>query len=338
MIQQDRDRLIVSLFLAVVVHVVIFVGLSFVHWQIRDYPETTAVFVELMDYESTPPVPEPVAPEPEPPEPEPQIQPVEPEPQPQPQVTERAPDRPAAQPPASAPAQQPAATQSTPPVSTDAPPGSFTTEDLPWLSSPDTTTDREDSRTSDANIFRFNDETSDTGELPAWVAEGTLQPLETLDTATRESLEAKNQEIPGFQERLDAIANSLAQGPPGPGTSTSGSETSTTTTSGPPGVGPIEWVGGGTRTFLGTQAMPSLTSDDFGGLVPARITYIMVFDVNADGLVVPGSLIFRQSSGYTAADQKVRRAVSSWRFDPAPGSPPVTAICTLVFERDDIRR
>ena len=331
MTHQERDRLLVSLFLAVVIHIVIMILLSLVDWQIRDYPEPTPVFVELPEYESTPPAPVPEPPEPEVARQPEEVEPVPPEPVPQPQLQ----PRPQTTTPAPGALQPPPVAAPAPPRGTDAPPGSFSTADLPWLSSPGSSPERETGRTSD-DLFRIDEEPSPTGELPAWVAEGTIQPLSSLDAGSRESLEAKSATVPGFQERLDAIIRSVDRSTAGPATPS----TSTPSTSGDAtGTGDprFEWLGGGTRTVLGELGMPDLTSADFGGLVPGQFTYILVFDVNADGLVVPGSLIFRQSSGYTAADQKVRRAVATWRFESAPGSAPVTAICTLEIERDTNR-
>ena len=333
MTHQDRDRLAFSLVLALVIHAVIIVMLTLVDWEIHEYPQTEPVFVELLDYQSTPPVIEPV-PEPVeeiPPEPVTDAEPEEPpaeDPQPEPvaPVVQEA-ERPAV------PAQ--AMASDAPPR--DAPAGSFSTEDLPWLRS-DPSANRDETRTADAELFTFN-EATETGQLPAWVAEGTIQPLSSLAPGDQEILAEKQETVPGFQDRLDQILQSLRSSAIRADQSrqpVTGDETDSTEVS-LPGDSRLEWVGGGSRSPVGMLALPEISAADLGGLVPARITYIIVFDVNSDGLVVPGSLILRQNSGYTAADQKVRRAVSSWRFEPAPGSQPVIAICTLILERDDLR-
>lgn len=329
MTHQERDRLGISLVSALVIHVVIIVGISFADWEIREYPESTPVFVELIDYQSTPPVPEPVAEEPEPvAEPEPEPEPVEPEPTPEPEVTQTTRQE------ATAPRQ---ATQSTAPTqsqsSTDAPPGTFTTEDLPWLQS-DASDDR-GNRTTDAELFTF-DEVSETGELPAWVAEGAIQPLTTLAPSDQEALVERERDVE-FQRRLDAVIRSVDSDNRSVAGDTWVSEQTPTDAqeTGLPGASDLEWVGGGTRRAVGTLALPDFDAEDFGGDVPARLALVVVFDVNADGLVVPGSLILRSGTGYTRADQKVRGALSRWRFEPAPGSRAVTAICTLIIERDE---
>ncbi|MFW6288989.1 MAG: hypothetical protein ACOC2Q_04340, partial [Spirochaetota bacterium] len=164
------------------------------------------------------------------------------------------------------------------------------------------------------------------------------------DEGEQRALDEKRESVPGFDERLSELIRSL-ENPP---SSTSGSESGTrsgdggdegpaSATTALPGGSAIEWVGSGGRRPVGGLALPTLTAEDFGGQVPARISYLIVFEVNADGLVVPGSLILRQSSGYTRADQKVRASVSTWRFEAAPGAPPITAIATLHITRDEIR-
>ncbi|MFW5684525.1 MAG: hypothetical protein ACOC1I_06715, partial [Spirochaetota bacterium] len=196
-----------------------------------------------------------------------------------------------------------------------------------------------------ADLFAI-DEPDSTSELPSWVVEGefSLQPESSLDEEEQESLESKRDAVPGFTERLNelvrAIANPSQAPQPGGDAGTDDGSEAARPGSDPtaiPGGGSIEWVGSGTRRPVGQLVLPRLTASDFGGQVPARISFLVVFEVNEDGLVVPGSLILRQSSGYTLADQKVRRAVSSWRFDPAPGTRPVTAIATLHIARDQIR-
>lgn len=335
MTHQDRDRLAFSLVLALVIHAVIIVTLTLVDWEIHEYPQTEPVFVELLDYQSTPPVIEPV-PEPAeeiPPEPVTDAEPEEQEPA----------EAPAPQPEPVAPAVQEAERPAVPAqvVASDAPPrdapaGSFSTEDLPWLRS-DPSANRDETRTADAELFTFN-EATEIGQLPAWVAEGTIQPLSSLAPGDQEILAEKQETVPGFQDHLDQILQSLRSPaitadqsrPPVTGDQADSTEVSL------PGDSRLEWVGGGSRRPVGALALPEFGADDLGGLVDARITYIIVFDVNWKGHVVPGSLILRQSSGYTAADQKVHRAVNTWHFEPAPpGSPPVTAICTLILERDD---
>ena len=152
-------------------------------------------------------------------------------------------------------------------------------------------------------------------------ASGTGQPAANVSSdavdGDPDNLAESESTLPGFQDRLDQVIESILSPPNDPGQST------------------MEWIGTRSRRPVGVLSLPTFASSDFGGLVPARVSYVVVFDVSADGLVVPGSIILRQSSGYTSADRKVVNAVASWRFEPVPGSRPVTAICTLVLERDN---
>ena len=125
-----------------------------------------------------------------------------------------------------------------------------------------------------------------------------------------------------LKERLDAIIDELNRYTPG---STTASTTGTqpgpgTDTEALPGDSRLDWVGDAVRGVLGELSIPQLTADDFGGLVQARTRVIVVIDVEENGLVVPGSLIWRQSSGYTAVDLKIEAAIRTWRFQPDPGS------------------
>jgi len=349
MTHQERDRLVFSLVLALVIHAGIIVTLSLVDWKTQEYPETNTVFIEFIEYESVPP---PIEPTPElaeetPPESVEELEPEEPQPPEEPiaedppvdnQLAAVTPDA-EPEPPAdvAAETETPAPQIPTPePVGRDAPPGSFDLDD-PFARDDSTAEAREEARPTGAELFTF-DEARDSGQLPAWVAEGTIQPLSSLALTDQRNLAEKENALEGFAELMEQITQSLIspqstldQNQPGTEDGAQFSEVSL------PGDSSLDWVGGGSRSAVGRLALPQIDSEDLGGLVPPRLTYVIVFDVNADGVVVPGSLILRNSSGYTAADQIVRRVVSSWHFEPAPGSQPVTAICTLILERDDLR-
>ena len=357
MIHNDRERFLLSAGVAVALHALLFVVLAVVGLDFTPYPETSPVYVTLPDYE----LPEEPEPEPEPEiaveepveappaevvtEPvEPEPEPAEPEPVPQEPSAEPAPATPPEPAPAirSEPAQQ-QTPEASPPIGRDAPPGSFSQDDLPWLN--DDSDDRQSARPSSEDLFAIEEPDQVSDDLPSWVVEGefSIQPEASLDPRERETLDEKREASSEFERRLEELTEAL-ENPPEADTSgstrpgTSGTATSPgDSTTAIPGGGSIEWVGSGSRRPVGELALPALTASDFGGQVPARISYLIVFDVNENGLVVPGSLILRQSSGYTLADQKVRRAVSTWRFDRAPGAPPVTAIATLHIARDQIR-
>jgi outer membrane biosynthesis protein TonB len=354
MIEHDRDRLFLSIAIALALHAIVFAVMAIVGLDFTPYPEISPVFVTLPEYETVRPEAEP---EPTPPEPPAPV--AEPEPEPPPEIAQSpeappeepvrdlgAAEQPPAQRPVPAPVRPAPTVTETPsaPSGSDAPPGSFTTEDLPWLNQSDAD-DRAQERSSD-ELFAVREPDDVDQDLPSWVVEGefSVQPESSLERDAQRALEQKRETVPGFAERLAELQRSL-ENPPS-ATTGSGSEPSDSTdpnatpraaSTSLPGGGSIEWVGSGSRRPVGRLSLPGLSAADFGGQVPARVSYLIVFEVNAEGLVVPGSLILRQSSGYTLADQKVRAAVSTWRFDPAPGAPSVTAIATLHISRDEIR-
>ncbi|MFW5883921.1 MAG: hypothetical protein ACOCVW_00440, partial [bacterium] len=282
----------------------------------------------------------PAEPEPADPDPEPAPQQAESEPAPPARDTGPVPAPPSAEAPEPAPS------------GSDAPPGSFSQEDLRWLN--DEGGDREGDRASE-DLFAIDEPDEADTELPSWVTEGEFspQPESSLEDDEQERLDNMRETVPGFADGLAKLFEALDNPPgtadaDGDGRDGTSGETDGTDGDGPPtdpattdvpGGGAIEWVGSGSRRPIGELTRPELAASDFGGTVPARLSYLVVFEVDEDGHVVPGSLILRQSSGYTLADQKVRRAVSTWRFDPAaPGTSPVTAIATLHIARDEIRR
>jgi len=338
MTHQERDRLAISLVISLVIHAGIVAGLGFADWDLQAYPEPTPVYVELLEYstaplpEETPTTPEPVAqpePEPQPEISEPEIASAPQTPSPPVQTNQSAPTTPA---PAPAASTQAAATPQ-PSVGRDYQPGDLASDNTGLV----TESNVERHRPSDtAELFTVPDAWS-TGELPAWVAEGPIQPLDSLPPADQAALEAKTDSIAGLEQRLDDILAALANAdaaapassivPPG--------ETTTTGVNLPENTS-LDWLGGGARRPRGTLRLPEYTGADFGPEGFSRIQYVIVFDVNADGRVVPGSLILRQSSGYTLADQRMLEAVSAWAFDLAPLAPNVTAICTVIIERDDL--
>ena len=347
MTTQERERLAASAAMALVIHALLLVAFALSGWRVEPYPETTPVYVTLPDYARPEPVPEPTPPAP-----------VEPTPQPPPPV-EPTPTPPQAPTPTPTPTPSPAPTPTPPtqprttppsttaapaaPRSTDAPPGELSSRvDMPWLT--DEGADREALRPQGDDLFAQRAEAERPADVPDWVVAGefSMQPLDTLSAADRSGLQARLESVPGFADAFAAYERAITSGPTAgttPGSPTSGPGTPGTDpgVTALPGGGLIDWLGQGGRPLLPGYAMPALTAADFYGSVPARVSYLFSIDVNAEGFVVPGSLILRQSSGYTLADDKVRRAVSSWRFETVQGSGIVTGIATLHIERGTIR-
>lgn len=98
----------------------------------------------------------------------------------------------------------------------------------------------------------------------------------------------------------------------------------------------IQWSGESGGRGTGGD-LPVISESDFTGPIPPRITFVVVFDVDARGLVVPGTVVLQRKSGSTQVDRKVRSAVLDWKFLPKPGADVETGVFTLVVERRDIR-
>ncbi len=311
----DRGRTITAVLLAVLVHVVAAVAITVFGGSFEPYPESTPVIVTLPQYDDSPTEPAPSEPEPRS---EPQPVAAEPEP-----VTPA--PRDSAPPPASQTEQPPAAPREPP-------------QPLPWEEQ-GSSAEREAARVDDQDLFPSDEPDAATADLPSWVVAGEVsrRPEESLAPQEQAVLDRKRETLEGFDARLNALGEAL-DNPRGPSSAPSPQETGTATAtrSDLPGDGIIEWIGSGGRQAVSTD-LPPLTGEDFGGQVPARVNYIIVFEVDSAGAVVPGSLILRQSSGYTLADQKIRSAVLRWRFEPAGNAPTVTAIASLQITRDEIR-
>jgi hypothetical protein len=341
MTHQERDRLGLSLGIAIAIHAVVIVGISFASWDIRDFPESTPVFVELLDYEAAPPVePEETQPEEEPlPEPtpdeQPEPEPVEPEVErPEPDLTTQRADQAVSRSEPAASSAAPPVREATPTSSTDAPAGSHSFADLPWLQTDANAEARTRERPQETEPVSF-DEPEPTGIVPDWTREGRLQPLGTLTVSEQAALQTLEQTVDGFSELMEAIDRAMQ-------TSENTSQSvNTTSDTGPerqtialPGQSTLDFAGG-TRRPRGELRMPSPDPADFGELVDKTIQCVVVFTVNDDGLVVPGSAFFRSSTAITLVDREVIRAIESWQFLPSPGAELATGIARIVLERAD---
>ncbi|MFW5844204.1 MAG: hypothetical protein ACOCW6_09775, partial [Spirochaetota bacterium] len=116
---------------------------------------------------------------------------------------------------------------------------------------------------------------------------------------------------------------------PGPGAGTEGPASESA--DGVQGDPRLAWEGGDRG---GAGPLPELTAADFQNQVPAETRFVVIFEVDERGGVVPGSIIFQQRSLYTQANEKLRRAIASWRF--APGAGTQSAVFTLIVRREDV--
>ncbi|MFO8065885.1 MAG: hypothetical protein R6V29_14790, partial [Spirochaetia bacterium] len=192
-------------------------------------------------------------------------------------------------------------------------------------------------------------------ELPEWAT----QPRETVEDAGFSTEDVSDEEVEGlaekvatdpeFQRSLSNVVSALESRSDGDDTADSSQPGADGDSDGEPGAddtdgdgsagdSDIEWVGSGSRELLNPPAVPEgfFSASDFGGSVPAEAPFVVVFEVDSRGNVVPGSVIFQRGAGFVQAQEKLRSRVRSWSFEPAEGAPEATGIFTLVVRRDDI--
>jgi hypothetical protein len=193
-------------------------------------------------------------------------------------------------------------------------------------------------------------------ELPEWAR----RPRETVEEAGFSTEDVSEEDVEELAEKvatdpefertlrdvisaLDRRATDAQDARPGadgePGAETTGRPERDADTEGTPGDSRFEWVGTGDRRLSNPPAVPEgfFSARDFGGTVPARATFVVVFEVDWRGNVVPGSVIFQQGSEYVVAKERLRGRARGWTFEPAEGADGATGIFTLVVRREDIR-
>ncbi|TVR02026.1 MAG: hypothetical protein EA403_09690 [Spirochaetaceae bacterium] len=201
-------------------------------------------------------------------------------------------------------------------------------------------------RTTSPSPSRAVDEaaTAAAGELPAWASQAMASAgISTagMERAAVEQVAQRVQSDARFREQLlSAIA--AVQRAPATRPSTSGTAGGTTSGTDPGGPaltgdsagGMIQWSDGAGRG--GIPREPRITAAMFGGSVPARTEFVVLFDVGPNGSVIPGSIVFQTRSGYTRVNEEVRRTISGWTFQPKAGASVETAIVTLIVFREDV--
>lgn len=341
-------RVGVAIVLAVLLHAGAAAAIAIFGFQLEPYPESTSVTVTLPEYEEPEPEPETETPEAE----EPPVRAAQSErtqsdsAQPGPPVEERR-QTGRAESAQTAPPQRSAEETPSPSRRSEGDNGTSSAEQSPEdgaLSAEARAAAREAQRADFDELSRIDEPDQPDSNLPGWAAAGEIleRPATQSPASQEEQAELARQlssQSPEFANTLRELQRALDQDPaataPTPSVPGDQSSNEPSPTGEVSGSEFIEWFGG-ERAALSAEP-PELAADDFGGQVPAVVNYMVVFEVDAAGRVVPGSLILTRSSGYTAADQKVRRAVQGWRFQPAPGSPNVTAIATLQILRGEIQ-
>ena len=344
----ERERLIIGVVIALVIHAAVILGIEFAGLRPAPYSEITPMFVELLEY-TLPEFP----PEVEPEEPEPVDEtPIEPEPvEPElvePPPIEEPPDQPVPEPttqpvpetPATTPAQRPSTNATTAPLAVSDVP-TYVDEPLEGVPDPDALSETAAGRQrpTTENLFEFNQEPTEAGTVPQAVLDvwESIKPEASLDEATRAAIVEKSELDEGFLDRLNQVFREL-NNPSRSSSNTSSTSgrtdpNATTDTDSLPGNSRLDWGRQAVRGPIGELEVPTLSASDFGGLVPAETEVIVFFDVNEDGQVVPGSIFVPQSSGHLAVDGKILDTVRRWRFEPKSGADVVAVICTLILER-----
>jgi len=358
---QEKERLGISIAVALILHIGIFVGLSAHDWA-SDTPEYTGpVFVELES--SFVPLPDPPEPEPAP-EPEPELDLSEAAShleEPAAQAAEQAP-APAA-PPAPAPVTPPAQTQPQPqrapaptprPAPTPAPVDPLSqapTRSLAEIEA-EIRGERPDpapERARPEREFALGDVLPDDspGELPEWVRSIEERGISTAEMDSRDvqQVAQRIERDPEFEATLrrviagvEAAARDRSSAP-GTGDSTAGEaggDPGADGISGEPGTADGSAAITGLRQGRGTPEMAfSFTSQELSAL-PPTVTIVVAFDVLPSGQV--GSLMFVRRSGYTPVDQKVADRIRRWSFSRISGTQTETGYFTLVISREDVTR
>lgn len=370
MTTQEKERLWLALAVSLVIHAVAFLIVQFGDWRVAPLPEFSGpMYVEMEPMEERPeteegiaqaqPPPDEQAREPAAEEPAEEPPPAEPPPR-EPAPQEPAPDEPApataeprqSEPPART---EPEARQPTP----DPLAGERQTDEFDPMA-----LDGQESRPGQRAAPPESEEmpqlqpeaeaTAADADLPDWAT----RPRETVEDAGISTEGVSEDEVqdlaekvatdPDFRRRLQDVTNALERRTTD-GTATErapqvGPDTDTqeepTTEDRAPGDSRFEWVGTGNRELTNPPAVPRdfFSDADFGGSVPAEASFVVVFEVDQRGNVVPGSIIFQQGSGYLSAKEKLRGRIRGWSFEPAaPNANIATGIFTLVVQREDIR-
>ncbi|NBF39260.1 MAG: hypothetical protein GVY14_02485 [Spirochaetes bacterium] len=373
MTTHEKERLGLALAVSLVIHAVAFFIVQFGDWRVAPMPEFSGpLYVEMEAPEEEPETEEGIARA----EPSPEDQVREPAteaPAAEPPPRQPAPEQPAPEEPTPATAQprqsepparaEPENRQSAPDAGASAPAdplaGPSQTGEFDPMA-PDGQERQPGQRTAppqDDEMPQLQPEAAATAaaaDLPDWAT----RPRETVEDAgisTEGVSEDEMQDLaekvatdPDFRRRLQDVTAALerrtsdgaaTERAPRDGPDT-GPEDEASPEGRTPGDSRFEWVGTGNRQLLNPPAVPPdfFSSGDFGGQVPAEASFVVVFEVDQRGNIVPGSIIFQRGSGYLDAKEKLRGRIREWSFErTAPNEEDATGIFTLVVQREDIQ-
>lgn len=329
---KDRQRLGYGILLAVALHVALAVVSGFMDF-VAPLPDYLGpVFVQFDSPE--PPEPAPVAQT----EPPPAVPAPQPTPQPQVQPPPQPPPPAPTQPAPAAPRAAPAAPSAPSAPSHDIPQQEWTVEELMGAQrSP-----AERTRGPAAAPSVDPQDTAAEGELPPWAGQVMQEAgisTEQMDRAEVIQVAQRIQADRAFRSRLQeviaAVEAAPARAPARDPAATAGSGPAAADGPGTDlGDGLISWPDSEGRG--GVPRLPRITADMFPDSVPLKTEFIVLFDVDNRGSVIPGSIVLQTRSGYTRVNEEVRRTVRGWTFDAKPGAPSESAIFTLIVYREDV--
>ena len=350
----DKDRLLVAIGCALVIHVGVAVGLSFVDW--HSTPERRPLYVELSD-PALLDVPEtelPDEPEPDPPPPEPEPEEVvepppaesEPEPSEDPPPTDQ-PEEPApAEEPAPrdrAPAEEPAPAPEPAPTRRQGPTEEDVAEALGGMLGSGAERERRERAPAEPSP------TTDDGEIAQHAEEmwrqyrvaraeheqALIEQQEYFDSreAAGESVDEAGDPETVVTPRIRDLIGRASDVPDRPSEPLSDAPASDDTEgTDDPGDGFVEWEGDGDRELV-EYWLPEFDGSDLRAGGPPTIHARIRFEVDAQGTVRPASVDIQAPGLAPGGRQKLREAVSSWRFDSRPGAPVARGSVDFVFER-----
>ena len=358
MITQEKERLWLALAVSLVIHAVAFLIVQLGDWRVAPMPEFSGpLYVEMETFEE---------------EPEPEEGIAQARTQPEPQAEESAPEAPAEEPPAEEPPprqpppEEPAPDEPAPEAERPAPveeprgadplSGRRQTEEFDVFGRQDRPEPRSAPRESDERQQLSPDESATATDptVPDW-ATAPRETVEAAGISTEGVSEDEMQDLAekvatdsDFRRRLQDVTAALERRT-SDGAATdraprdspdNGAQQEPTADDSTPGDSRFEWVGTGDRQLISRPPVPQgfFSSEDFGGEVPAEASFVVVFEVDPRGNVVPGSVIFQQGSSYVIAKEKLRSRIREWSFDrTAPNAEDATGIFTLVIQREDIQ-
>ncbi len=312
MIERSQERLAVSFLIALAVHIVFALFLSFIDWDRGGDPsrlKPVVIFAQAPEAAA-----EPLPPEPEPePRPAPAASRAEPAPAPAPRTASPAPQA------ASPPAARPRPPREAAPLPSEVP--RISRPVIPQAPPEEETVQNEYSEGSE--IIYGDDASGETGELSRAPEEAESRPEAEPSLLDDSDLE---QRLGAISSREDS--GSTVSGEPGEGpASSSGSAASGRTVSSQPVV---ELEGGADRDLLRWVA-PDITPDMLEGL-PRNFTVEVAFILPPDGR--PSNPRVSPSSGRTDLDNVIQKAVRNWQFSEleSPSGDTVSGKVRLVIQ------